>query len=150
MRLPLVFAFCVCASTNAFARNSRYVLPASDLSGRALTARLDPSILLRFGAQAFPDGEPRGEATVRGKGRGRSTLHTPDEDLDMCREAFANALADLQNKARSLGADTVANITSPDPGGDAPEGQYVCHAGTGGAHVQLRARFVRAKRLPTP
>lgn len=129
-------------SLSAWARDSKYVLPiAQVLSMPEAKGRLDANIRLHFGPQKGPAGESRGEAVVNPK-----TNAATKGDETACRWVMLTALAELQERAKALGATDVVGIESYyKKVSFSSATEYECHAGAVMAGVALRGQFVKAR-----
>jgi hypothetical protein len=128
------------ASTSAFARDTRLLLPIADVFAMPEAAgRLDPNFRFFFGKQPAPEGEARGQVVANAK-----TNASNKGDVEACKWVMLSALVELQEKARRVGATSVVAIdswykkiifTS--------ETEYECHAGNVVAGVTLRGQAIR-------
>ncbi len=141
------------------ARDLRLDLPVAEATRNATwRATAGQGIEFRFGADAVPINgivlTPR--VTVTNFARpwvshgGANRVRR--EDAPTCNEALRNALGDLAEQARKMGATGVVNITSKYL--DSVQNsrtEFACNSGTGSAEVELSAQFlIRTSAAPAP
>lgn len=128
------------AAGPALARDSKYLLRIAEvLEMPEAAGKLDPHIKLYFGKQPAPRGEKRGEVVVNPK-----TNSANKSDEEACRWVMLSALADLQKRARAMGATSVVGIESfykkvP----FSSETEFECHAGAMITGVALRGQMMK-------
>lgn len=106
-------------------------------------AHLDDSIKLMFGPNSKPaHAKSLGNITINKIAKGSNR-----KDFEgACNKAVAESLAELQQKAKSAGADGAANIVSSYKGIDNVNAtQAECHAGGTGGHLTLKAELIKLK-----
>lgn len=130
----------VLAGSSAFARDSKYLLKIADVMAMPeASGRLDSNIKLYFGKQKAPKGESRGEVVVNPK-----TNAANKSDEEACRWVMLSALAELQQRARAMGATSVVNIESfYKKIVFSSETEFECHAGAVMSGVALRGQLVK-------
>ncbi len=125
----------------AQARNVKYMLSIPNaLESDAAKTKLDPSVKLYFGPQAYGKATPVVSA-LDAHGR---MLVEQRADLASCFASFADALKTLQKHAKDSGADAVVNIVSYFKSGPVVSSatEFECHAGTVYSHVMLKGDLV--------
>jgi hypothetical protein len=160
-RFLLPAALLLCASFTsviAHARDLRLDLPVSDAMRNATwRASVAHGIEFRFGTDsAAPIGAvltPR--VTVSNYARPWVTngaQRVRRDDAPTCNEALRNALGDLAEQARKVGATGVINITSKFLDSvQTSRTEFACNSGTGSAEVELSAQFlIRSSASPAP
>lgn len=145
-------------ATPALARNDRVMLDWQDvLGGPEAKTRLAVDVALRFGDGSTPAAAERKEVFQANRIARASDVTLCQQtrrgysqqacDAASCRAAATEALAELQKRAREVGADAAVEVVSNYQGnafGSAT--QVECHAGGTGGHVSIRATLVRLGR----
>jgi hypothetical protein len=123
----------------AHARNDKYILPI-EVALQSSASREGPEGAVKF---FFARQETPQVISTLGSGTTHQRARTnPSIDGRACNAAFLLALADLQKRARQLGANAVINIASYYKKTElANVTEFECHAGAA-AHVMLRGEFV--------
>jgi hypothetical protein len=136
----LVLTALVLASTAAFARDTRLLLPIADVFAMPeATGRLDPNFRFFFGKQAAPEGEPRGEVVANTK-----TNAANKSDVEACKWVMLSALVELQDRAKKVGATSVVAIDSwYKKVTFTSETEYECHVGNIVSGVTLKGQALR-------
>jgi hypothetical protein len=130
------------AALPAQARNVKYMLSIpTALESDAAKAKLDGSVKLYFGPQAYGNAVPAVSAL---NAHGRMSVEKRD-DLASCFASFADALRTLQKNAKDAGANAVVNIVSYFKNGPVVSSatEFECHAGTMYSHVMLKGELVK-------
>jgi hypothetical protein len=140
-RAAIALAWWLVTTQPAHARNDKYILaiePALQ-SSAAPPEKSDGAVKFFFTGQETPQ-----VITTIGSGTTHQRARTnPSIDGKACNAAFLLALADLQKRAKQLGANAVTNIASYYKKNQlANGGDFECHAGAA-AHVMLRGEFVK-------
>jgi len=141
----LVCAVAALLAAPAMARNDRLLLTWQDVLDSAEgKSAIDNNIKLMFGSRSAPAGsERKGEAEINRIAKSRDG----GGDSASCRLAAAQALAELQAKARAMDADAVVDIVSYYKATTFDSAtQYECHAGGTGGHLTFKAVFVKLKK----
>lgn len=126
---------------SAHARDTEHHFPIEEaLNAESAKGKLDDSVKLYFSGQKTPKVQTKlSEAATNKK-----TNAFNKTDKEACEWAFLSAMLQLQDKAKSLGADAVVNIHSyykKDVFKSSTE--YECHAGGLIAGVALKGEFVK-------
>jgi hypothetical protein len=130
----------------AQARNVKVMLPIADALDTPLAQReLDKKIPLEFGQKTVNAAILSEERVYKKKNR--STL----TDKEVCHELFVTALKEMQDRAKSVGANTVTNIRSSyaKKAPIASTTQYECHTGRALAGVALTGEFINSASANT-
>jgi hypothetical protein len=137
----VVVLFSVGGSRPVSARDDRLKFQIRGALGRSeAKQKLDPEIRLYFGKAGHPTpqgdmGDYRADKKTRSIGR---------SDQDACEWAFLSALIDLQQRARTLGANAVIGIESFfKEQTSTSETEFECGAGSMMAAVNLRGKLVK-------
>ena len=131
----------VAATLPAQARNVKMMLPISAaLQSDIAKEKLDGSVKFFFGPQAHPQ-VVQPFATL--EANSKETI-LDRQDLPSCYAALASALKQLQEDAKSVGANAVVNIVSYFKRGApvASATQFECHAGSSSTYLTLKGDIV--------
>lgn len=135
----MLVAAVVLSSGAAFARDTKYLLKIDDVLKMPEAGRLDPNIKFYFGTGKGPKGEARGEAVANAK-----TNAANKGDEEACRWVMISALAELQKKAKAVGATAIVGIESYyKKVVFSSESEFECHAGAIMAGVALRGQLIK-------
>jgi len=137
-----IFTVAALAATAALAANVQIMVKYQTVvASSAGQSRLDPSVKLFFGRGSAPAGaKSLGSVTVSkiSKEGSRHDFNTN------CDAAVLDALAELQQRAKSAGGDGVGNIVSAWRGVESNDAdQAECHAGGTGGHLTLNAQLIK-------
>jgi uncharacterized protein YbjQ (UPF0145 family) len=140
---PLLVAGAVllAVASPVFGRDIKRNLPiAAAMEAPELQPKIDGSIKTVFGKEAPRDGITAvgGDATLgRTNTRGKSVETA-------CNQAFVFALAELQKRAKQLGANAVINIISYYKKVEmSSKTEFECHEGSGYMAVSLKGDFIK-------
>ena len=128
-------------TSTAYARDTRYLMPiASALNTKDAQEKLDKSIKIYFGNQAYP----RVLANFGTETTNRKTNSFGKSDQTACNWGFLSALLTLQKRAHQLGANAVVNVVSYYKKNEiSSTTDFECHAGGVVAGVALKGDFVK-------
>lgn len=125
----------------AEARNVKYMMPISAaLESPAAAGKLDSSVKLFFGPQAYGNSAKSGTAEASGKTRIENKV-----DAASCQASFVEALQALQKSAKAVGANAVVNIVSyyKNDAVTTSQTDFECHAGSFSTILSLRGDLVK-------
>jgi uncharacterized protein YbjQ (UPF0145 family) len=140
----VLFLVAAAVAGSAAARNTQLMLAYADaIDSPEGQSQIDKGVKLMFGDKSMPAGaENKGEQIVNKIAKGDSR----NDDMNACRRAVVQALAELQQRAKSQGADAVVNIVSYWKNNTYSSAtQYECHAGGTGGHLTLKGTLVKLK-----
>lgn len=126
---------------SAQARNVKYMLPiAAALQSPSATGKLDSSVKLFFGPQAYSEVMKAGTAEASGKARIENKV-----DAASCQASFVEALQTLQKSAKAVGANAVVNIVSyhKNDAVTSSATEFECRAGSFSTIISLKGDLVK-------
>jgi uncharacterized protein YbjQ (UPF0145 family) len=125
----------------SYARDDKFILPiAAALEMSDPEEKPEGTVKFFFGGDNAPAAVQRFRTYVADRRTG--TYHKSDQKA--CNDAFMSALAALENRAQSVGANAVVNIVSYYKKVEmASATEFECHVGTVRAIVMLRGEFVK-------
>lgn len=133
-----IFTIILAMTSASSARNSTMMVSIDQVTNSdEYRSRIDPSVTLLFHPKKPPAATVTyGETSVVGKARG-------DTDYLACKNAFIEALTDLQNIAKKNGADTIFDIHSFFKRRDNFSAtQFECHSGSFSSVVGLKGTLL--------
>ncbi|XZG71007.1 hypothetical protein ACTSKR_03810 [Chitinibacteraceae bacterium HSL-7] len=142
-RSLLSAALLLALAATAHARDDTVMLPVADvLANPEYQAKLGDDIRFVFDSQQLPKGTVLGEDITNKK-----TNAANKSDVEACQWVTLSALLQLRERARALGADTVAQVRNFYRKNEVAmqDGKVECHAGTWTAGVALKATFVKTR-----